>query len=96
MKKVFLLSTLLCTIILTSCVDSHDNPVVGPDAPEVKDYAERLVPVVDPRGEAQGMVMLRFYNDMPSVAYVSISDFQSIMYPGTTVMVTKTAPNSMR
>lgn len=93
MKKVFLLSTLLCTIILTSCVDSHDNPVVGPDVPEVKDYVERLVPVVDPRGEAQGTVMLRFYNDMPSVAYVSISDFQSIMYPGTTVMVTKTAPN---
>ena len=28
---------------------------------------------------------------MPSVAYVSISNFQSIMYPGTTVQVVKTA-----
>ena len=30
---------------------------------------------------------------MPSVAYVSVSNFQSIMYPGTTVQVTKTADN---
>ena len=78
---------------LTSCRDESDNPVVNPDVPVVKDYVERIVPVVDPANKPQGTVTLRFYNDMPSVAYVSISNFQRIMYPGTTVDVVKTAPN---
>jgi hypothetical protein len=78
--------------LLSACA-VEDNPVVNPDKPEVKNYVERMVPVVDPKGEAQGTVMLRFYDDMPNVAYVSISNFQSIMYPGTTVQVSKTAPN---
>ncbi len=68
----------------------EDNPIVPEPIEPQKKYAERLVPVTDPRGESQGMVMLRFYEDMPDVAYVSISNFQSIMYPGTTVEVTKT------
>ena len=72
--------------LLPSCTDK-DNPVVEPDKPEAKDYQERIVPVVDPQGKAQGTVTLRFYDDMPSVAYVSISNFQGIMYPGTTVQV---------
>ena len=59
--------------LLSSCTDK-DNPVTGPDTPEV-DYQERLVPVIDPQGKAQGTVTLRFYSDMPSVAYVSISNF---------------------
>jgi len=79
-----------CSLLSACTVD--DNPVTEPDIPEMKDYQERLVPVIDPKGESLGMVMLRFYNDMPSVAYVSISSFQSIMYPGTTVQVVKTAP----
>ena len=61
--------------ILSSCV-VNDNPGVGPDKPTVKDYSERMVPVIDPKGASQGTVMLRFYNDMPNVAYVSISNFQ--------------------
>ena len=77
--------------LFTACSDP-DNPIVNPDKPDVKDYVERLVPVVDPKNEAQGTVTLRFYNDMPSVAYISISNFQRIMYPGTTVQVAKTAP----
>ena len=75
--------------ILSSCV-VNDNPAVGPDKPTVKDYSERLVPVIDPKGASQGTVMLRFYNDMPNVAYVSISNFQQMMYPGTTVQVVPT------
>ena len=39
-----------------------------PDTPAVKDYQERRVPVVDPKGESQGAVTLRFYSDMPTVA----------------------------
>ena len=83
----------LASVAMTSCITDIDNPVVTPDVPkpEVKDYVERMYPVVDPQNSPQGMVMLRFYNDMPSVAYVSISNFQSMMYPGTTVQVVKTA-----
>ena len=78
---------------LLSACSVNDTPVTGPETPEVKNYQERLVPVIDPKGESQGTVTLRFYNDMPNVAYVSISNFQHIMYPGTTVQVVKTAPN---
>lgn len=77
---------------LTACSE-QDNPNSDPDEPGKKDYAERLVPVVDPQGKAQGMVTLRFYDDMPNVAYVSIGNFQGIVYPGTTVHVAKTAPD---
>ena len=86
-----LAAILTCGFSFTSCVDNnYDNPVTP--EPEVKDYQERLVPVTDPQGNSQGMVTLRFYDDMPSVAYVSISNFQGIMYPGTTVQVVKTSP----
>lgn len=78
--------------ILTGC-STQDNAVFDPVNPEVKDYVERLVPVVDPQGAPQGSVILRFYNDMPSVAYVSVGNFQGIMYPGTTVTAVKTAPD---
>ena len=78
--------------ILTGC-STQDNAVFDPVNPEVKDYVERLVPVVDPQGAPQGSVILRFYNDMPSVAYVSVGNFQNIMYPGTTVTAVKTAPD---
>lgn len=76
---------------LTSCVDNKDDANEGGSGDNYMNYVERMYPVVDPQNSPQGMVMLRFYNDMPSVAYVSISNFQSIMYPGTTVQVVKTA-----
>ena len=76
---------------LTSCVDNKDDASEGGSGDNYKNYVERMYPVVDPQNSPQGMVMLRFYDDMPSVAYVSISNFQSIMYPGTTVQVVKTA-----
>ncbi len=75
--------------ILSSCV-VNDNPAVDTDIPAAKNYSERMVPVVDPKGASQGTLMLRFYNDMPNVAYVSISNFQQMMYPGTTVQVVPT------
>ena len=81
----------LASVTMTSCTTDIDNPVVNPDVPEVKDYVERMVPVVDPHNKPQGVVTLRFYNDMPNVAYISISNFQSMIYPGTTVQVMKTA-----
>ena len=96
-KYLMRLTAILCcamtAAMFTACTDIIDNPVVDPVKPDVKKYVERLVPVIDPKGEAQGTVTLRFYEDMPNVAYVSISNFQGIMYPGTTVQVTKTADN---
>lgn len=77
--------------LLTSCTSENDNPAVAPDTSASKDYSERLVPVIDPKGASHGVIQLRFYNDMPNVAYVSISRFQQMMYPGTTVQVAKTA-----
>ena len=51
-------------------------------------FETRQVPV-NRGGQDGGMITLRFYSDMPSVAYVSISDFQELMLPGTTIAVTK-------
>ena len=73
--------------LLSACTDDDNSPKSEPDKPVVKDYSERMVPVVDPKGASQGTVTLRFYNDMPNVAYVSISNFQQLVYPGTTVQV---------
>ena len=79
--------------MLTACTVT-DNPTgYDPVISEDEMFTERLVPVADPQGNAIGTVMLRFYNDMPSVAYVSISRFQSMMYPGTTVQVEKMSAN---
>ncbi len=94
-KALWMLATILCAcgeMMMTAC-STQDNPVVDPAKPVEKNYVERLMPIIDPQGAAQGTVMLRFYNDLPSVAYVSVGNFQSIMYPGTTVMVAKTAPD---
>jgi hypothetical protein len=75
-------------VTLTSCVDSEDNPVpVNPD--EQAAFTTKPLPV-NRYGEAIGTVNVRFYDDMPSVPYISVSDFQSLLKPGTTVSVTKT------
>ena len=94
MKKTIITNLCFAVVLLTACSEI-DNPIVSPDGHDdgAKDYVERMVPVVDPQNNPQGVVTLRFYNDMPSVAYVSISNFQSMIYPGTTVSVAKTAPS---
>ena len=51
-------------------------------------YFTKQVPV-NRGGQNGGNVTLRFYEDMPSVAYVSAADFQALMLPGTTTTVTK-------
>ena len=74
---------------LTSCVDNQDNPGGGGGSyKDKKKYVERLFPVVDPQNNPLGTVLLRFYQDMPSVAYINVSHYQEMMYPGTTIQVT--------
>ena len=88
-ERLWLLLTLMLvgSFTLTSCVDNQDNPVGEDSGDKDKDYVERLTPVVVPEGETIGTVMLRFYQDMPNVAYISVSHFQEMMYPGTTIQV---------
>ena len=52
-------------------------------------FETRQVPV-NRGGEDGGTVTLRFYEDMPSVPYISVADFQQLMLPGTTITVSKT------
>lgn len=42
-------------------------------------------------GQDGGTISLLFYEDLPSVPYVSVADFQQLMLPGTTIEVAKTA-----
>ena len=89
-RTLWLLLTMMMvgSFTLTSCVDNQDNPSGGGGGGDKdKKYVERLVPVVDPQENVLGSVLLRFYDDMPNVAYISVSHFQEIMYPGTTIQV---------
>lgn len=52
-------------------------------------FATRQIPV-NRGGEEDSIISLRFYDDLPSVAYISVADFQQLMLPGTTIGVTKT------
>jgi hypothetical protein len=84
---LLLIMTMVGSITLTSCLDNRDFPIDGGGSDKDKNYAERLTSVVDPQGNALGTVTLRFYHDMPNVAYISVSHFQEMIYPGTTIQV---------
>lgn len=84
-KTLWLMMMIVGCLTMTSCSDKDDQDSRGGD--EEKNYVERLYPVVDPMNNTLGTVMLRFYNDMPTVAYISVSHFQEMMYPSTTIQV---------
>ena len=78
MKQYKTLWLLLAMIIvggftLTSCVDNQDNPSGDGGSDKDKKYVERLFPVVNTENAPLGTVLLRFYDDMPNVAYISVS-----------------------
>ena len=79
----------LQVVTLTSCIDSLDNPVKPLNPDEQTAFTTKPLPV-NRYGEASGTVNVRFYDDMPSVPYISVSDFQNLVKPGTTINVTKT------
>ena len=62
---------------------------VADEQPDGGSYTERVVPVVT-KIAPDSEVTLRFYDDMPDVAYISAADFQSIVLPGSVMTVTHT------
>ena len=83
--------------ILTGCVDSTDNPVdpgqetaTGDDASDKMPFKVTQVSVND-NGKSTKTVALRYYEDMPHVAYIAVADFQDMLLAGTSIRVSKTA-----
>lgn len=91
----FLGLLLLGLISLSSCSDSNDDsgsgttPDQSGDASDQTKYEERAVGV-NRGGTDDGTVVLRFYEDMPNVPYISAADFQALMLPGTSMKVEMT------
>ena len=87
-KILFLMASAIVMLGFNACsIDNVDNPQTGGD--DQTGYTVKTVPV-NRNGESGGIVAIRFYEDMPSVPYISVADFQNIVVPGTTVSVTKT------
>lgn len=96
MKKFYVSLVALCSMtVLTSCSDKDDDNNLTPPAKEEVNlddqmpYTVKQLPV-SRDGQSAGTVAIRFYEDMPSVPYISVADFQSLMLPGSTATVTKT------
>ena len=83
--------------ILTGCVDSTDNPVDPGQETATGDDASDKMPfkvtqtIVNNNGKSTSTVALRYYEDMPHVAYIAVADFQNMLMEGTSIRVSKTA-----
>jgi hypothetical protein len=88
-KNLYLMATAIMVLGFTACTDNEDNPLQPETNPDdLTAYTVKMVPV-NRDGNNGGTVAIRFYEDMPSVPYISVADFQNIVVPGTTVSVTK-------
>lgn len=89
-KSTLILPALAALAIISSCGPKTVTAIVVPDdQPDGGAYTEKTVPVVT-KVAPDGEVTLRFYQDLPDVAYISAADFQSIVLPGSTMVVTHT------
>ena len=86
-------------LILTACSDSTDNPddphpgqetTAGDDASDKMPFKVTQTAVND-NGKTMKTVALRYYDDMPHVAYISVSDFQNMLVPSKSIQVSRTA-----
>ena len=83
-------------LTLTACVDVFDNPVPGQgvdkgdDASDSTPYQVVQV-VVNDNGKTTNGVTLRYYEDMPHVAYIAVADFQKMLMPSKRISVSRTA-----
>lgn len=86
-KKWMAVAIVLCGFGVTSCSDKEDVPkIITVPEDTGGHYVTRTVPVVYYEAP-EGSVTLRFYDDMPSVAYISIRDFHKMMLPGDVMTV---------
>ena len=83
-----ILATLVVAVACSPKMYSSRNKVAD-EQPDGGSYTERVVPVVT-KIAPDSEVTLRFYDDMPNVAYISAADFQSIVLPGSVMTVTHT------
>ena len=90
-NRTLFFPTLAALAILASCGPKavSTKSVVADERPDGGAYNEKTVPVVT-KVAPDSKVTLRFYNDLPDVAYISAADFQSIVLPGSTMKVTHT------
>ena len=83
-------------LTLTACVDVFDNPVPGQQADKGDDASDstpyQVVQVaVNKDGKTTNGVTLRYYEDMPHVAYIAVADFQKMLMPSKRISVSRTA-----
>ena len=90
-KRTLIFPVLAALAIISSCGPKAvtSSLAVPNDKPDGGAYTEKTVPVVT-KVAPDGAVTLRFYKDLPDVAYISAADFQSIVLPGSTMVVTHT------
>ena len=81
--------TLSVLLIAVACSPRMYSSKVADEQPDGGSYTERVVPVVT-KIAPDSQVTLRFYDDMPNVAYISAAAFQSIVLPGSVMTVTHT------
>ena len=82
---------LLTIILFAACTDNNDNPGDPTQLPAIDagpSYTDKTVDV-NRDGNIYGQVSLRFYSDMPSVAYISVADFHKLMTAGDAMKVTR-------
>lgn len=90
-KRTLIIPAVAVLAILSSCGPKAvtTKSTVADERPDGGAYTEKTVPVVT-KVAPDSKVTLRFYNDLPDVAYISAADFQSIVLPGSTMKVAHT------
>ena len=90
-KRTLIIPIIAVSAILSSCGPKTvlTKSAVADERPDGGAYTEKTVPVVT-KVAPDSKVTLRFYNDLPDVAYISAADFQSIVLSGSTMKVTHT------
>ena len=90
-KRTLIIPAVAVLAILSSCGPKAvtTKSTVADERPDGGAFTEKTVPVVT-KVAPDSKVTLRFYNDLPDVAYISAADFQSIVLPGSTMKVTHT------
>ena len=92
MKRLFVFSLLFAIALSCSRKDPEQlEEIYDGEETDLVAFTSRALPV-NRDGKSDGTVTIRFYEDMPNVPYISFSDFQSLILPGSKMTVVKTGP----